>query len=167
MAPVSAGGINMGGVLDPTRDLAPTGYAQFNQTTNVVASSSASVVLLPIQTASTFLLDRASGVTYTLPPPQVGLNFNFFVTVSVTSNNHIIQTDASTTFFLGSLYEAASASTGNTYLANGTSNKTVTMNGSTTGGLKGTYISAVCFSSTQWIIDGTVIGSGTLATPIS
>ena len=48
---------------------------------------------------------------------------------------------------------------------NGTTHLTITMNGSTTGGLIGTVIDFEGISATQWLVNGLVVGSGTLATP--
>ena len=49
-----------------------------------------------------------------------------------------------------------------------TSDVTIAMNGTTTGGLEGTYIEVVALSTTVWIARrSTVIGSGALATPFA
>ena len=139
------------------------------QRQDVLASSSAAVTLTRSQSGANFLLDRAAGVTYTLPAPaKVGLFFGFVVTVSVTSNNHKIITDIpGTTLMIGSAWEVIAAGTGTEFFPNGTTNSAVTMNGTTTGGLINTYITCLSINSTTWLVDGTMMASGTIATPFT
>jgi hypothetical protein len=59
------------------------------------------------------------------------------------------------------------ANTGAYFAPNGSSNLVITMNGSTTGGKKGTWIELTATSATQWIVQGFLFGDGTLATPFS
>lgn len=48
------------------------------------------------------------------------------------------------------------------------SNDSIEMNGSTKGGLAGSYVELVYdATNTQWIVTGTLIGSGTLQTPFT
>jgi hypothetical protein len=53
------------------------------------------------------------------------------------------------------------------FAANGTSTTTVTLNGTTTGGIKGSYVTVVAVSANTYMVMGKLIGSGTLATPFS
>jgi hypothetical protein len=39
------------------------------------------------------------------------------------------------------------------------------MNGTTSGGIIGTWIRVKALSSTQWLINGLIVGSGTIVTP--
>lgn len=135
--------------------------------TPIVDATAATLAPTASQSNSIILLDRAAGVTVTLPAPAVGLSFSFCVVTSVTSNNHKVITDASTTFVLGSivLTEAADTNAGLAGLFNGTTHRAITMNGATTGGLIGTFFNVTCVTATQWAIEGIVAGSGTLATP--
>ena len=43
-------------------------------------------------------------------------------------------------------------------------NDTIIMNGSTTGGLSGSYLDFI-YDGTVWVVTGTLIGTGTLSTP--
>lgn len=136
---------------------------------SVVASGGATVTLTAAQSGGTFLMDAATGITYTLPAPVAGLMFSFLVSVAVTSNNHIVVTDATGThFILGAINEVINNSaTTKAFVANGTSNSTITMNGTTTGGLQGTVLNFTAISSTVWYLEGQIVASGTLATPIT
>lgn len=113
----------------------------------------------------TFLLDQAAGSVVTLPTPSEGIWYRFIVSVSVTSNNHIIGGSAGE-FLLGSIIMGIDATdTNESQALDGATHLTLTMNGSTTGGLQGTVLDFVGVSSTQWGVSGSVIGSGVLATP--
>lgn len=134
--------------------------------TPVLDSSAATLTLTAAQSGSLILLDRAAGTTVTLPAPVVGLNFSFAVKTTVTSNNHKVITDAGTTFILGgvTMTEAADTNAGLGALFNGTTHISILMNGTTTGGIIGTFFNLTCVTATQWAIEGIVAGSGTLAT---
>ena len=70
---------------------------------NVVSGSGATATLTAQQSGSTVLFDRAAGIVYTLPAPQVGLKFRFMTTVTITSNAAKITTDAGTTLLIGNV----------------------------------------------------------------
>ena len=97
------------------------------------------------------------------------MKFNFYASVSVTSNAHVVQTDAATTFIGGALSMGIAATDTNEFqVGDETSDVKISMNGSTTGGLEGTSIEVVALSSTVWIArNSTVLGSGALATPFA
>lgn len=134
--------------------------------TNIITPLTAATTLVASQSGAIVLWNAAAGFTITLPAPIVGLTFSFGVQVSVTSSNHKVISDATTTFILGGLAmgEAAGTTTLEA-LFNGTSHRAVTMNGSTTGGLIGTFFNLTCISSTLWLLEGIVAGSSTLSTP--
>lgn len=140
---------------------------------NVVANSGATVTLAAAQSGSTVLFDRAAGIVYTLPAPQVGLRYRFMTTVTITSNAAKIITDAGTTLLIGNVVNnTANATPGandgpKTFAANGSTHIALSMNGTTTGGIIGSYFDIVCVSSTQWAVNGVLLGSGTVATPFA
>lgn len=132
-----------------------------------ILDQTTTTILTPAQSGSLVLWDAAAGFTITLPPPSIGLNFSFAVATTVTSSNHKLITDAGTTLIYGGvvLTEAADTNAGLGALFNGTTHRAITMNGTTTGGIIGTSFNLVCTSATEWMIEGIVAGSGTLATP--
>jgi hypothetical protein len=63
------------------------------------------------------------------------MQFDFECTVSVTSNAHSVTTDAATTFLGGAIQQIIdAAATTEGQVADGTSDTSLSMNGSTTGG---------------------------------
>jgi hypothetical protein len=90
----------------------------------------------------TINLSRAAGITVTLPA-ATGSNstYRFVVATSVTSNNNIIKVANATDVMNGS-----TAVSGTTSALFGTlpASDTITMNGSTTGGLAGSYVEISC-----------------------
>lgn len=132
-----------------------------------VIACGAAKTLTASDSGATVLLDTAAGSILTLPTPVAGMVFDIAVSVSVTSNSHIITVaDTSTEFLAGGLQmmiDTTGVSEGQ--FLNGTSHITLTHNGSTTGGLIGTQYRFVAISSTVWTVTGLCAGSGTLATP--
>jgi hypothetical protein len=112
----------------------------------------------------------AAAITVTLPAcsaANVGLSYEFVTTTIATAQ--IINTTGSDVF-LGSVYSTLAVvnATNDTACGSSTANKTMTMNGTTTGGLPGSRIRVTCISATQWLVSGFVIGaSGTQATLFS
>lgn len=129
-------------------------------------ASAAGTTLTAGQSGSVFLFDTAAGITYTLPVPVVGLIYTFVVTTTVTSSNHKVITDAATTLLQGAIVSGTTtASVFESVI--GTSNISVKMNGTTTGGLVGAEFNFRCMSATLWQVSGTNFTSGTTATPFS
>ena len=131
-----------------------------------IIAAGATETLTAKQSGATVLLDTAAGSVVTLPTPAAGMEFDIFVSTSVTSNSHQINTSAATEFIGGAIQMVIDTSgTSEGQVGDPTSHVTITMNGSTTGGLYGTWIKVRAISSTVWIATGIVVGSGTLATP--
>lgn len=135
----------------------------------VISGLGATRTLNANESGSIVALDRAAGIVVTLPAPKVGAFYDFVATTSVTSNAYKIITDAGTTFLIGSLVNV-DTDTSNAvaaWTADGSTHVAVNMNGTTTGGLRGTRMRLTCVSSTQWVVDGVDHGSGTVATPFA
>jgi hypothetical protein len=133
----------------------------------VVSGQGATATLTAAESGSIVLFDRAAGIVYTLPAPAVGLYYDFFVTTTITSNNAKIITDAGTTLLIGTISSVVAAGTTTAYLGNGTTHIAVTMNGTTTGGVQGTWLRCICVSATLWAVEGFNQASGSVATPFA
>ncbi len=145
----------------------PEGWVGPGQHREVIQGEGATRTLLPEESGSLCLFDKADGIIYTLPTPVVGMNFEFLVTVAVTSNAHQVSTDGAATFLAGGIImgDVTVASSGDYFEADGTAIVGISAAGTTTGGLLGERYEVVCISSTVWTINGVCHGAGTLATP--
>lgn len=143
--------------------------AALGQFRQVIDGVGATRTLTPDESGALCLFDRAAGVVYTLPAPQVGMEFEFATTVAVTSNAAKVITNASTVFLIGSLMGGSLtvADSGDVFQGNGTTHVAVSMSGSTTGGLVGGRMKFTAISATQWVVEGDFVGSGTLADPFA
>jgi hypothetical protein len=118
------------------------------------------------ESGSTIVFDRAAGIVVTLPLAVPGLQYDFMVTTSVTSNSYKVITGAATEFLIGG-YMSVDTDTANAvavFTGNGSTHIAVTSNGTTTGGLIGTKLRFTCLSATRWEVEGMMMGSGTVAT---
>ena len=133
----------------------------------------AAASLTAAQSTSLCVFSTAAGQLYTLPAPAVGLSFDFFVQTTATSLSHKVITNTGTVFLLGAisygiLDTTPGANPGPKFTAaDGSSMVSIAMNGTTTGGVAGTYFTVTCISATLWAISGLVIASGTISTPFA
>lgn len=109
-------------------------------------------------------LNRAGGMTVTLPPATGSQAVYSFLVGTTFTSNGIIQVANSTDTLNG----FASVGGGTAALF-GTlpASDTITMNGSTTGGLAGSFITVRDVATGDWIVNANLVGSGTPATPFS
>jgi len=132
---------------------------------NQTVTSSTLAVTKALYNGQTINLSRAAGIVVTLPA-ATGTNavYTFVVSTTVTSNSYKIQVANSTDVINGNLL--VSGATGTTF---GTlpASDTITMNGSTTGGLAGSYVQITDVATGVFLVTGALIGSGTVATPFS
>lgn len=131
-----------------------------------ILGSSGNTTVTAANSGYTYLFDTAAGITYTLPAPVIGATYTFVVTTSVTSSNHKVITNAGTVLLQGTILGATTTATMFESVV-GSSNISVTMNGTTTGGLVGTDLTFRCLSATLWQVTGNNFGSGSPATPFS
>lgn len=137
-----------------------------NHKRKVISGQGATRTLNANESGSTCLFDRAAGIVYTLPVAPVGSFFDFVVTTTVTSNAAKVITGAGTELLIGG-YTNVDTDTSNAvaaFTANGSTHVAVSMNGTTTGAVAGTKLRFTCLSSTRWMVEGIVQGTGVVAT---
>lgn len=133
----------------------------------VIDGVGATRTLLAEESGALCLFDRAAGNVFTLPAPQVGMQFEFEASVAVTSDAQKVVTNSASVFIVGAVSAGALAATMDVFQADGTTHRAISSNGSTTGGLVGSRFVLTAISATQWIIHGVIVGSGTLADPFA
>lgn len=113
----------------------------------------------------TILISRAAGTAITLPVATGTLaTYKIQLSTSVTSNSTTIAVADATDVMQGSA--VVTATTPDAFYTTATSD-TITMNGSTTGGLAGSYVELTDVATNLWIVNAVLVGSGTVATPFS
>lgn len=111
-------------------------------------------------------INRAAGCTVTLPASSgKGDVYTLFVGTTITSNNAIIQVANSTDIMQGVIHLTTDIA--GTSMPTASTTDTITMNGSTTGGVKGSWVRLTDVSSGVWMLEGGLICTGTEATPFS
>lgn len=146
--------VRLGRALRTKLPIITTSTISGTRVNTVVSGQGATANLTAAQSGASVLFDRAAGIVYTLPAPNIGLSFNFYVTVSVTTNVDKVITDAGTTLLIGSVAQGLTTASPVLFVGNGSSHIAVSMNGGTTGGLQGTKLEFFCVNATQWAVNG-------------
>lgn len=112
------------------------------------------------------VLDNATGKIITLPASAgTGDKYKVYVKTTVSSGNHVIQVANGTDVLFGGV--ALSTDIGGTNMLSNGTNDTITMNGSTTGGLAGSWVTFEDVVTGFWKVEGFLVTTGTEATPFS
>ncbi len=113
-------------------------------------------------------LSAAAGVTVTLPAASgSGDRYRLFVATTVTSNNDIIQVANATDVMAGMVFTCNDTDNSVSGWETASTSDTITLNGSTKGGIKGDYIELEDAASGLWRVLGQTSATGTEATPFS
>ena len=146
----------------------PAGSLQLGAHRKVIQSVGATRTLLGSESGALCMFDRTAGNIYTLPTPVEGMFFDFQVSVSVTSSDihKVITKTIATEFLLGAVTMITIATaTPAGFSANGTNIVSLTLNATTDGGLLGGWARFTALNTTQWLVTGLLVGSGTIETP--
>lgn len=117
---------------------------------------------------TTLVISAAAGLTLTLPAASgTGYVYRMFIGTTVTSNDVIVQVASADDVMAGLAISAADGGgTVNGWETASTSD-TITLDGSTTGGIVGDYIELTDVSSGVWAVQMRTSSTGTEATPFS
>lgn len=111
-------------------------------------------------------INRAAGCTVTLPAAAgKGDEYTFYCGTTISSNSLIIKVANSSDTMAGGVAISTDIA-GITMLAGGT-NDTITMSGSTTGGVAGSFVTLKDVAANVWMVSGFLCSTGTEATPFS
>jgi len=116
----------------------------------------------------TMVLDVASGATVTLPAASgTGNIYKFFVKTTVTSNNYVIQVANGDDTMAGLAIVANDADNSASIFETVAASDTITLNGTTTGGILGGTIEIQDIASNVFSVVARGAATGTEATPFS
>ncbi len=124
---------------------------------NVAAGGTLSATVA-LHDDKTILLDTAAGSVVTLPAATgSGAIFRFLVSVTATSNSHIVKV-ANASDFMSGFADVLDqdGTTVATYKADGSADDTITMNRTTTGGVIGDWFEAIDMKANLWHVRGQV-----------
>lgn len=118
----------------------------------------------------TIVLDRAAGITVTLPALLAtgsGKKVRFFVKTTASGGNYVIQVANATDIIQGVIIQRGddAASLGG-FITTGTSD-TITLNGGTQGGFAGDFLELQDVGANIWAVRGSTQATGAEATPFS
>ncbi len=165
------GDLRVVGDLYVQDDLAVTGdSATTGVTTGAITSRpvyTAARTLTAADNRALCVFNSAAGDIYTLPAAAAGLEFEFVVVVTITSNAaKVICTSGD--FLLGAFIQSTDGTyTTAAHAANGSTHVAWSGNGSTTGGLAGDWLRVTAISGTQWVLSGFGRATGSEATPFA
>jgi hypothetical protein len=149
----------------------------------IKAVSTATLTLDEVNYAGRIMTITAATTTITLPtlnatadpssagpgsdpnsPNNLGISYTFVVTTASTAVKVIT---AASNFLLGGVSMSDASSAASNFVANGTTIRSINLNGGTQGGVVGSYFTITAISATQWLIQGELITSGGTATPFA
>jgi hypothetical protein len=140
----------------------------------VISGLGATRTLNPDETGSVVVLDKADGITITLPLVTAGAVpgtfFDFMVSVTASGGSYKIITGVGTELLVGSCINCDTDTSDTPAIWKclvGSSYISINLNGGTTGGLKGDYFRVTNLNSTTWQVTGVTNATGTVATPFA
>lgn len=154
--------------LNASTRVKDAGPGPYGTTGGRLATLTASTTLDDSYDDKTVLLDAAAGLTVTLPTATgSGWKVRVVIKTTVTSNNYVIQVNNSTDVVQGFVQNISDdPATTKGYIA-AASSDTLTLNGTTTGGLIGAVYEIQDIKSGFFQVLGRDCATGTEATPFS
>lgn len=160
--------INEGAFTKDSRDAINSNFSELYGDINPVTSvTSATYTATAADSGKLISLERAAGITVTLPAATgTGNYWQFIIGTTITSNTTIIKV-ANSTDIMGGV--ATMGSSGGTSLSTGTAatSDTITFNGTTSAGIRGTFVEVRdVYAGFFWVtVHG--VASGIAVTPFS
>lgn len=135
--------------------------------TVVSATSSTLTVTASTHSGTLINLSRAAGIAVTLPNATgTGNVYNFFIGTTVTSNTTTLTRGTAADVMSGVVLQCKAA-TALTPIPTASNTNTITLDGSTKGGILGDWICLMDIATNQWLLQMVISSTGTPATPLS
>jgi hypothetical protein len=113
-------------------------------------------------------LNRAAGIAVTLPAAAgTGAEYRFFIGTTITSNSTTIKVANASDIMAGTAIVANDGGATASIFETAADSDTITFDGTTTGGIKGTWVELVDVATNTWWVRITGAATGTEATPFS
>lgn len=128
----------------------------------------ASATLTDSDAETVCTVNAAAGLTLTLPAAGgKGLVYKVFIGTTVTSNSVVIKVANSSDIMSGLCLSGADAGATVNGWETASTDDTITLNGTTTGGIKGDYFELTDCAANLWAVQARTSSTGTEATPFS
>lgn len=152
-------------VLDANGDVAMPAAGLITGLATELVDDGTTIAVTAAQSGSVFDLDSGAAAAFTLPAAAVGLRYTFVCSITTHAATTITCTEGD--FFVGAViqHDTDTAASEVGTVGDGTADDVFTLNGTTTGGIAGSYVEMLGISATQWLVWGNVLHSGTIADP--
>jgi len=116
----------------------------------------------------TLMLNRAAGMTLTLPVDTIFVGFTVKMVVRTTfSGAWEITGQADGDLFFGGIFLSSVAAKSDRFGPNGSSNDTLKADSDAKGRLSGGFVNFTCMGPNEWLVDGVLAAGGTPVTPFA
>lgn len=140
----------------------------FSSVTIAPTNKTASFTVDPGTSGKVTTINAAAGLTATLPAATgSGAEYRFFIGTTVTSNNVIIQVANANDTMSGVAILGQDAGDTIVLFETASTTDTITLNGSTKGGILGDFIQLIDVAANKWYVKVVGSATGTEATPFS
>lgn len=156
------------GTETPPAAFNTTGVALADANRIVNCTASTLTVSAALHSGRIVTLNRAAGIAVTLPAAtKTGCIYLFFIGTTITSNSTVFSKGNASDVISGIATINETAGPLTTGFLSASNTNTVTLNGTTTGGILGDWLQFVDVGTNQWMFSCMMAGSGTIATPFS
>ena len=116
----------------------------------------------------TLMLNRAAGMTLTLPVDTVFVGFTVKMVVRDTfTGTWEVTGQADGDLFFGGVFLSSVAAKSDRFGPNGSSNDTLKADADTKGRLSGGFVEFTCMGPNEWLVSGVLAAGGTPVTPFA
>jgi hypothetical protein len=134
----------------------------------VVALTAATALTRDVHAEKTIYLNSATGRAFTLPAATgTGAKYRFINGVTVNSGSHTIKVANATDIMIGNAITLQDGGDTMVGFECASDTDTITLNGTTTGGIKGDFIEIEDVANGVFFVRATLSATGTEATPFS
>lgn len=157
-----------GAVVSITASTTLSPVAHGGRIISVGGSLAAALTLtLPTISAATDSVSSGPGADYNTQN-NLGVLYSIWIPTTISTSSLKIATDG-TDRYVGSLLSVDTDTSGAMvgFTANGSSNDFINLNGTTTGGVAGTWIEIRALAALKYVVTGIILGTGVVATPFA
>ena len=124
--------------------------------------------VLPSDHGKTLMLNRAAGMTLTLPADTTFVGFTVRMVVRDTfTGTWEVTCETDGDLFFGGVFLSSVAAKSDRFGPNGSSNDTLKADADAKGRLSGGFVNFTCMGPNEWLVDGVLAAGGTPGTPFA